>query len=431
MVLNFKLKSLIRNTENGIAHEVAKIIRSLSSGDYLEALAGMDSLCELKNSDESYFVRATIRNLVMDLNGSLADLDKLSADTENCDLLRATVLSKMGKMDESISIIKKIGTKKGIGIAGRRMDLSLIGMTDGSVPYRKFAGWEVGCIAGHLLALAEWKQLEKILEFVNRADSKEYAQTFLELKECGALFDRGPYLGVTPEIEGIEGWFSPDEAEYIASLAKKVPAESNIVEIGSFCGRSTISLIFGSQKGTKPVVHSVDPHLGLKGIHPESTLPLFVNNLQRRNLLQYVVIHIYHSEDLAKTWDAGKVTLLFIDANHSFESVNKDFTLWCKHLMDGALVVFHDFPQEGPNKLIREILTSKPEFFPHSFMDSLFVFEYRPHAANVDLCRNAAFMKFLELMGRTYNYWTKSEEEISVKKSISILQGFTRWGDKN
>lgn len=430
MFYNLDLKVVKQEANNKVISEVGKIIKSLSSRDYMGALKDLDLLCELNISDIPYFVRATIRNLVMDLNGSLSDLDKLSVDTDDSTLLKATILSKMGKLDESISIIRKLGSNKGIGIAGRRMDLSLIGIVDGYVPDHIIAGWEVGTIAGHLLALAEWKQLEKAFKFLDVTDSKEYAQIFKDLRKCGALFEIGPSIGVSEEIKGIMGWFSPDEIEYLASLAKKVPADGKIVEIGSFCGRSTISLILGSQKGKKPMVHSVDTHLSLMSIYPEETLTLFIKNLQKRNLLDYVTIHRYKSEDLARMWDEGGIALLFIDADHSYESVNKDFNSWRKYLIGGALVAFHDYPQEGPNKLIREILSNNPEFFPHSFMDNLFVFEYRPHNVIVDLARNAAFLEFLELMGRGYSYWIQREETKSVEKSIKTLEKFLKEVDR-
>ena len=407
-------------------YEIEKIIKALSGGDYMEALAILDPLRELKKSHNLYFASATIRNLVMDLNGSLEDLNRLPINVEDYNLLRANVLSKMGKIYESIYIIKELGSNKGIGIAGRRIDLYLMGIKDGTLPDHILTGWEVGCVAGHLLALAEWELLEKMFESMDKTDSKEYVEIFRELKECGALFDRDSDLGVAAEIEKIMGWFSEDEAEYIARLAKKVPAESNIVEIGSFCGRSTISLILGSRNGMQAKVHSVDPHLGLTSIHPDSTFPPFVMNLKEKNLLQYVAIHRCNSADLADSWEGGKIGLLFIDADHSYDSVNSDFNLWHKYLLEGALVIFHDYPQVGPNRLIREILTNYPEFFPHSFMDSLFVFEYRPRTVKVDLTRNVAFMKFLELMGRSYDYWIKSEEESSVKKSIDILEKYAK-----
>ncbi len=420
------MKALKRGPENSVTYIVGKILKSLTSRDYMGALASLDRLCEFKNSDRLYLVRASIRNLVMDLTGSLVDLDRLTIHSEDSELLRANVLSKMGKLDESISIIRGLGSKKGIGIAGRRMDLSLMGITDGSFPDHIIAGWEVGCVAGHLLALAEWKILEDTFDFMDKADSQEYFDIFRGLKESGALFDRGPDLGVASEIEKILGWFSQDEAEYMAKLAMKAPAGGSIVEIGSFCGRSTISLILGSRKGMKQKVHSVDPHFGLSSIYPESTFPMFVRNLEEKNLLRYVTIHRCKSADAVKLWNGNRISLLFIDADHSYDSVCSDFYSWRKYLQDGALVVFHDYPQEGPNKLIREILADNPKFFPHSFMDSLFVLEYRSHAAIVDFSRNAAFIKFLELMGRSYNYWIKSEEERSVEKSVIALKEFTK-----
>jgi predicted O-methyltransferase YrrM len=429
MICNLIVRSTKEDDKNKVANEIKKTVSALLAKDYMNALSSLDLLCEIKHSKTLYYTRAIIRSLVMDLNGSLMDLDKLETQNEESNLLRANVFSKMGNIDESISIIKKLQSKAGIGIAGRRTDLFLLGFIDGAIPDHKLEGWEVGCVAGHLLTLAEWETLERALEFMDTNDCKNYADVLKELKEDGCLFDRGSRKGVSEEIENTLGWFSADESEYIADLARKVPADANIVEIGSFCGRSTISLVIGSQQGNNSKVHSVDPHLGLTSIYIESTLPIFVMNLKKRNLLPYVNIHREYSAELAKSWSWGTIGLLFIDAEHSYKSVYEDFNSWYKYLMDGALVVFHDYPQKGPNKLLREILTNKTEFFPHSFMDGLFVIQYRPNARNSDLARNQAFVNFLELIGRDYDYWVNSEEERSAKKVIDLLDKFEKGGD--
>lgn len=63
------------------------------------------------------------------------------------------------------------------------------------------------------------------------------------------------------------------------------------------------------------------------------------------------------SEDVAPIW-SRQVGLVFIDGDHRYLGVRRDFELWDPHLPAGGLVAFDDAadPDGGPFRLIREIL---------------------------------------------------------------------------
>lgn len=67
----------------------------------------------------------------------------------------------------------------------------------------------------------------------------------------------GRYLDI---VMGIEGQITRSEARVLADLTEEVPADSLIVEIGTYRGRSTIALAFGSLMHNKNRVYAVDPH---------------------------------------------------------------------------------------------------------------------------------------------------------------------------
>ncbi|WP_218280645.1 class I SAM-dependent methyltransferase [Verrucomicrobium spinosum] len=60
---------------------------------------------------------------------------------------------------------------------------------------------------------------------------------------------------VIRRYRGIEGWFTWKEALSLYELAKALPSNSTVVEIGSWKGRSTYCLAQGLKDGS---VHAID-----------------------------------------------------------------------------------------------------------------------------------------------------------------------------
>src|SRR3990167_2281883 len=63
----------------------------------------------------------------------------------------------------------------------------------------------------------------------------------------------------TIAVHAIHGFLSVDEAELLYRLASEVPANGNIIEVGSFQGRSTVCLGLGA-KQAGAWGYSIDPH---------------------------------------------------------------------------------------------------------------------------------------------------------------------------
>jgi len=53
---------------------------------------------------------------------------------------------------------------------------------------------------------------------------------------------------------------TPTEGRYLCQLAQSKPSKGVILEIGSFKGKSTISLALGSMAVNGEKVYAVDPH---------------------------------------------------------------------------------------------------------------------------------------------------------------------------
>lgn len=160
------------------------------------------------------------------------------------------------------------------------------------------------------------------------------------------------------KLVGSVGGFSTDRAESLAlySLAKNGPGKGVIVEVGSYLGRSTAFLACGSKVSDREKVISIDPHRAGTG-DPDSedntgitsTYPLFMHNLRRLNLDDWVIPLITDANKATTAWEYGIIRLLFIDGLHSYESVKTEISCFVPLLSPNAVVVFDDYyPPEFP-----------------------------------------------------------------------------------
>ena len=69
-----------------------------------------------------------------------------------------------------------------------------------------------------------------------------------------------PFSEVLVSVDDVDGWMSPDQAEALYTAAAACHAGDQIVEIGSFRGRSTIVLASAAPEGVAVV--AIDPHAG-------------------------------------------------------------------------------------------------------------------------------------------------------------------------
>ena len=162
-----------------------------------------------------------------------------------------------------------------------------------------------------------------------------------------------------PKMEKIPGWMSEPDMRFLFNTAKLAKPTGVIVEIGSFKGRSTVSLALGSMSGTKCPIYAVDKFEEFTTKQHRTLYPHFYDDFMRnvtnagvRNIVQPIKMK---SEEAAANWDLP-ISFLFIDGDHAYESVSQDFSLWAKHVIIGGVVAFHDTRSwPGPIQLVKEI----------------------------------------------------------------------------
>ena len=161
------------------------------------------------------------------------------------------------------------------------------------------------------------------------------------------------------DVPSIRGWLSLDGALLLYRLASQV-AEGCIVEVGSFRGRSTVVLARGSEHGHGARVYAVEPHepfVGPRGgeFGPEDRAAFF-RNMVRTGAYRTVRLLNTSSEIVAPGW-TEPVALLWLDGDHTYEGVRRDFDAWAPHLLPGCDLVLDDTddPRLGPQQLVEKL----------------------------------------------------------------------------
>jgi len=174
------------------------------------------------------------------------------------------------------------------------------------------------------------------------------------------------------EILKLPGMLTPDEVEYLYRLGRESSTEGVIVEIGSWKGKSTICLALGSMAAGGGKVYGVDPHkpLAEEG-YVEDTEAEFLKNITEAKVQTHVVPMVMTSEQAAKGWNKP-IALLWIDGDHRYEQVKRDFLLWEPHVVQGGIIAMHDtIRKKGPKRVLWESIFRSDRFQAISIVDNI------------------------------------------------------------
>jgi predicted O-methyltransferase YrrM len=180
------------------------------------------------------------------------------------------------------------------------------------------------------------------------------------------------------EIETVEGYLAPNEIRFLALLAACPTADGEILEIGSFKGKSTVILAKSAAlSGNAQKVNAVDPMTAPSETDPDlrgdaSSFADFQKNIKAQNVAENIEFHQTFSYELAKTWDK-QLRLLWIDGDHTYKGTKLDFEGFAPHLADGAIVAIHDVLHEfdGGIRVFMEDVLLSPSFGACGFCGSI------------------------------------------------------------
>ena len=161
---------------------------------------------------------------------------------------------------------------------------------------------------------------------------------FRELRETPA--ERDFRRQWWPSIDSVEGWLLPEEGKWLFKIARSLPSEATLVEIGSYKGRSTCCLALGCG-ASKKKVFAIDTFDGGPNLPKANSLPDFEANLARLGVAGSVESIVALSTEAARTW--GKpIDFLFVDGSHLIDDVLADFAGFFPYVVPGGIVAFHD-----------------------------------------------------------------------------------------
>jgi predicted O-methyltransferase YrrM len=172
-----------------------------------------------------------------------------------------------------------------------------------------------------------------------------------------------------------------DEAEGLRlhALALELGGMGPLLEIGSYCGKSSVYLASGAKAAGGTLI-CVDHHRGSEEHQqgeeyhdPElfdrdagrmDSLFELRRNLRRAGLEDNTVLMVAGSQRAARVWSTP-LALVFIDGGHSHAQAHADYEGWAQHVMPGGVLAIHDlFPDpatggQAPIEIYRRALASE------------------------------------------------------------------------
>src|ERR1051325_4320725 len=145
----------------------------------------------------------------------------------------------------------------------------------------------------------------------------------------------------------------------LLDAAARYAGRGPVLEVGTYCGKSTIYLAAAARDKGQPVI-TVDHHHGSEENQPGweyhdsslvdpltgrlDTLPHLRRTLVGAGLDEAVIAVVGRSADVARLWGAP-LGMLFIDGAHTDAAAQADYASWAPFLAHGGALAIHDvFP---------------------------------------------------------------------------------------
>ncbi len=153
---------------------------------------------------------------------------------------------------------------------------------------------------------------------------------------------------VMATVADVQGWMTPGQASTLYDSAVNCPDDSQIVEIGSFQGRSTIVLASAADPSIRVI--AIDPHAGndrgpqeIDGFAAEADddHAIFNKNLADAGVTDRVQ-HLRMFSDDAHGEVTGEIGVLYVDGAHRYAPARADIASWGARVADGGTLLIHD-----------------------------------------------------------------------------------------
>lgn len=159
-------------------------------------------------------------------------------------------------------------------------------------------------------------------------------------------------------IESTKGFMPTNEGMALYESAKEYFAGGVGVEIGSYCGKSTLYLAEAARETNSQLI-TIDHHRGSEEhqigweyhdleLADEQgvidTFPALRATIERSGLTDSVSAIVGRSATIANWWST-ELDLVFIDGSHTEEAARTDYKSWSPFIRTGGALIIHDvFP---------------------------------------------------------------------------------------
>ena len=166
------------------------------------------------------------------------------------------------------------------------------------------------------------------------------------------------------DIDAVKGFLADDEGEALFNAAVATAAIGPCLEVGSYCGKSTVYLGTACKQNNN-VVYAIDHHRGSEehqlgeeyhdsdlfdaSIEMMDTFREFRKVMRAADLEDTVIPIVAPSQLASRRW-ATPLGMVFIDGGHSMEAAMTDFRSWASHVASGGILAIHDIfpnPEDG------------------------------------------------------------------------------------
>lgn len=156
-------------------------------------------------------------------------------------------------------------------------------------------------------------------------------------------------------IDAVKGFLSAEEGETLFDCAANGASKAPFLEIGSYCGKSTVYLGLGCQRAGR-ALFALDHHRGSEEHQPGElfhdpeltdeggdvdTLRSFRATVSEAGLDDTVIPILSESSRFSRTW-SGPLSGVFIDGGHSLEAALADYRGWVGFIEAKGLLAIHD-----------------------------------------------------------------------------------------
>ncbi|MBI3308961.1 MAG: class I SAM-dependent methyltransferase [Candidatus Melainabacteria bacterium] len=186
----------------------------------------------------------------------------------------------------------------------------------------------------------------------------------------------------------IEGWLSACEAVALYKLIHSIDNENvTVCEIGSWLGKSSYVLACALNAHKNGKLFCVDPfnaagddtskkiYQRTKKQIPTPLIEKFKKTMKELGVLDKIEILKGYSHKVIKNFNKP-LDVLFIDGDHEYKAVLRDYKDWSKLIKKGGFIVFHDVGAAhttGPKEVVELELVKNRNWTNHLLIDELYI----------------------------------------------------------